>query len=186
MVKDEVLVKKVLEGDTSGFTVLVKRYQDRLYSFLLKITYSKEDAEEILQDVFLRAYKYLYRYNEKWSFSTWIYKITANTYKFVYKKRKKYYEKITFERIPEELYNLQDCPEVVYENKEMYKEFLKMLGCLNEKQKIAVLLRHTNEFSYKEIGKILGISEYAAKMRVKRGREILRQKYNKKRGDYIR
>ncbi len=68
----------------------------------------------------------------------------------------------------------------------MYTEFIKMMGSLSEKQKIAVLLRHTKEFSYKEIGEILGISEYAAKMRVKRGREILRQKYNKKRGDIIR
>jgi len=113
LVKDEVLVRKVLEGDISSFTVLVKRYQDRLYSFLPKITYSKEDAEEILQDVFLRAYKYLYRYNEKWSFSTWIYKIAANTYKSGYKKRKntmkklllrKYLRNYTIYRIVRKLY----------------------------------------------------------------------------------
>ena len=71
-----------------AYSELVLKYKDRIFAFLLKMTLSKEDAEELLQEVFINVYKQLYRYDSNWSFSTWIYKIAANA--FITSTRKKH------------------------------------------------------------------------------------------------
>lgn len=176
--KDKNLVTNILNGDSESFSLLVQLYQNRLYNFFLKLTLSKEDAEELLQDVFLRVYKYLYKYNDRWDFSTWIYKIAVNTYKSSYKKKKNDPGNISFDEVSHlccETYN----PENSYEAKEKYKETLKMFDCLKDEQKLAFLLKHIQGFTYKEIGSIMGISEHAAKMKVQRGKQILCDRYYK-------
>lgn len=89
MENDDILVENVLNGNIESFSVIVSKYQNRLLNFLLGLTSCREDAEEILQDVFIRAYNYLYRYNSNWKFSTWIYSIAANSFKDYYNKKKK-------------------------------------------------------------------------------------------------
>lgn len=180
MGKDNILVTSTLRGDMDSFTELVRSYQNNLYNFLLRMTYSKEDAEEILQDVFFKAYKYLYKYNSRWSFSTWLYRIAVNTFKSNCKKQKKRYESIPYNEIPTELLGTYESnPEISYTTKESYREIIKLFGCLKSDQKIAFLLKYIQDFSYSEIGNILGISEHAAKMKVYRAKHIIGERYVK-------
>lgn len=129
--RDKMLIEKTLKGDTNSFSILVQTYQPYLYNFLIRMTCSKEDTEEILQDAFIKVYKNLYKYNDKWPFSVWIYKITINTYKSHFKKKKKYYEQISNYQILENTYTDYGNPELSYELKEGYKEIIKMFNCLN-------------------------------------------------------
>lgn len=176
--RDKDLVNNILNGDSESFSILVQLYQNRLYNFFLKLTFSKEDAEEILQDVFLRVYKYLYKYNDNWDFSTWIYKIAINTYKSSYKKNKKHNCNVCYEQVTN-LCSLDYDPEHSYEVKEKYKEIVKMFDCLKDEQKVAFLLKHIQGFSYKEIGHVMCISDQAAKMKVQRAKQILCDRYYK-------
>lgn len=84
--RDNMLVESTLKGDVNSFEELVSFYQGRIFNFLSKMTATREDAEEITQEVFIKVYKNLYKYNCKWSFSTWIYRIAVNTLRSEYKK----------------------------------------------------------------------------------------------------
>ncbi len=181
MDRDSILVANTLKGDIDSFSLLVQNYQNRLYSFLLKMTYSREDAEEILQEVFIRAYNYLYKYNSSLSFSSWIYRIAVNTFKTEYKKKKKNDFVDLHGEMPEDLCSIDHCPETVYEMKEHYREIIGLVNSLKGEQKMAFLLKNVQGFSYKEVGEILGISAQAAKMRVQRAREALWIKFEEQR-----
>lgn len=75
MQTDEQLVHAAKEGSDAAFTELVGRYQERLLRFLLTRCRSRADAEDVLQDTFINAYRYLHSFNPRWRFSTWIYRI---------------------------------------------------------------------------------------------------------------
>jgi len=72
---DEQLVVASLDGSDRAFDELVVRYRERLMRFLLTRSASREDAEDAIQDTFISAYRYLYSFNPRWRFSTWIYRI---------------------------------------------------------------------------------------------------------------
>ncbi len=176
MIDESTLISNTLNGDIQSFALLVQAYQGQLYNFIYKMTKSKEDAEDILQDVFVKVYNNLYKYNKNYRFSTWIYTITVNTIKSTYKKKKlrptSHYIDDSLEEIP----SMEDSPELLVEIKEHYKEIIEAIDSLKEKQKTAFILRYLKNFSYKEIGKIMGISQEAAKMKVHRAKSILAQK----------
>lgn len=78
MIADEKLVEAALQGSAAAFGNLVARYQQRLLRFLLTRCASYADAEDVLQDTFMNAYRYLHSYNPRWRFSTWIYRIAIH------------------------------------------------------------------------------------------------------------
>jgi RNA polymerase sigma-70 factor (ECF subfamily) len=82
------LIQQSQSGDTSCFSQLVKLYEERLYHYLLARCYSSYDAEDVLQDTFISAYKYIHGYKIKWKFSTWLFTI-AN--RLIKKQHKSYY-----------------------------------------------------------------------------------------------
>ena len=75
MVTDEQLVEDSLAGSALAFSQLVERYQERLLRYLVTRSGNRADAEDAVQDTFISAYRYLYSYNPRWAFSTWIYRI---------------------------------------------------------------------------------------------------------------
>ena len=176
LVDESTLISNTLNGDIQSFALLVKAYQGQLYNFIYKMTKSKEDTEDILQDVFVKVYNNLYKYNDNYRFSAWIYTITVNTIKSTYKKKKLRAVSHYTEDLLEEIPSLEDSPELLVEVKEHYKEIIEAIDSLKEKQKTAFILRYLRDFSYKEIGKIMGISQEAAKMKVQRAKSALAQR----------
>ncbi|HEY8420357.1 MAG TPA: RNA polymerase sigma factor [Thermoclostridium sp.] len=184
MHEDLMLVKRIQNGEIKAFEELVDRYRNRLYSFLLKMTCSRHDSEEILQEVFIRVYNNIHKYDDRWMFSTWIYRIAINAYKSYMKKAKKL-KTVPFDGISE-IKNLpgDTNPENVYERNERQLEVISLINRLKDKQRIPLILRYIKDFSYAEISEILGISEEAAKMRVLRAKKSICEKYMERhRGD---
>jgi len=174
--RDSVLIENVLSGNTDSFSILVQCYQNQLYKFIYKLTVSKEDTEDILQEVFIRAYNNLYKYNNSWSFSTWLYNIAVNVFKTQYKKKKKSLESFDSEQIDYISCSISDCPDSAYEMKEQRELIVKLINGLKNDQKIALVLKHIQGFSYKEIADILEVSPEAAKMKVQRARKMILNK----------
>jgi len=110
-------------------------YQGKLFNFLLKMTSSREDAEEITQEVFIKVYNNLYKYNNRWSFSTWIYRIAINTLRSEYRKAKNVKSVDYYTNVSELPANFSDYPELAYEMKERQKEIIKLIDELKEDQK---------------------------------------------------
>ncbi|ADU73224.1 MAG TPA: RNA polymerase sigma factor [Hungateiclostridium thermocellum] len=175
--RDNILIESTLKGNINSFEELMTLYQGKLFNFLLKMTSSREDAEEITQEVFIKVYNNLYKYNNRWSFSTWIYRIAINTLRSEYRKAKNVKSVDYYTNVSELPANFSDYPELAYEMKERQKEIIKLIDELKEDQKTALLLRYMQDFSFKEIGDILGISPEAAKMKIQRAKQSICKKY---------
>lgn len=184
MDQDMLLIERILNGETSVFNILIDKYQHIIYGYLLKMSFSKEDAEDMTQEVFIKVYKNLYKFNGKCRLLTWIFKIAVNTFYSEYRNKKR---KVHFENDDILAYlscDFEDYPENALERKEDMREALVILNKLDFEQKNAVILRYIHNFSYKDIGHILGISEEAAKMKVYRAKKkickITEQQSNKR------
>ncbi|MPM35053.1 ECF RNA polymerase sigma-E factor [bioreactor metagenome] len=172
LVTDETLIEKVLAGECQAFEILIKKHQGIIYNYLYKITLSKEDAEDMTQEVFIKAYNKLYTFERKANFSTWLFKIAVNTLNDNFKK-KKVFELEKEDAMMSIKCSERDIPEEALSLKEKKLEVLRLLEGLTLEQKNAIILKYVKGFSYKEIGKVLGVSEESAKMKVYRARKKL-------------
>ena len=105
--KDEsYYIKRILEGETEHFSVFLDRYSRPLYALIVQIVGCHEDAEELLQDVFLKAFRHLNRYKGECRFSTWIYRIAYNAAISATRKKKQellYIEENTINNVPDDV-----------------------------------------------------------------------------------
>lgn len=168
---DVILVDKTLKGDTEAFSKLVHKYEKSLYGFLYKITLSKEDTEDIFQETFIRAYNNLYKYDNRWAFSTWLYKIAINITKNYYKKKK--YSIHCYDELFDLQCDLSDFPEIAFEIRDSKRQILKLINSLSLDQKTALCLRYFQDLKYREIAQIMNSSVDASKMKVQRAKKLL-------------
>ena len=96
---DQNYITKVLNGDTNAYAVLVDRYKDMIYTLAFRMVKNKEEAEEIAQDTFIKAYKSLDKFKGESKFSTWIYKVAYRTSLDRIKKLKKKYNEVAIDDI---------------------------------------------------------------------------------------
>jgi len=184
MADERELIAETLNGDITAYEEIIELYKNKLFSFLLKMTCSRQIAEELLQEVFIRAYNNLEKYDEKFMFSTWMYRIALNACKSFMKKHNRLKEIPMNEDLNYIEAGEKYDPEEAYEKTELRREIIDLIQSLKEKQRIPLILKYVKGFSYAEIGKIIGISEEAAKMRVLRAKENICRKYlEKHRGD---
>lgn len=85
---ENILLQRILGGETDLFSHFVERYSNLIFSLIVRVVISKEDAEEITQDVFLKAFQKLHTFNGKCSFSTWLYGIAHNSAVSATRKKK--------------------------------------------------------------------------------------------------
>lgn len=174
-IADATLVERTLEGDTDAYGVLVRRYRARYERFAVFMLGNEEDAEEALQDAFVRAYRALGRCEDPTRFGAWLYRILVNRCR-THGGRRGRHER-TFVSDPVAL--LSASAEHPAEQAAWREEIEVALGRLDESQREAFLLKHVEELSYEEMAEMTGAGVSALKMRVKRAcdrlREILRE-----------
>lgn len=179
-IPDEHWVQEARQGDLQAFDYLMGKYQSRIYALLYNMTSNKEDAEDLLQEVFLKAYKALPRFKGKSSFYTWIYRIGVNTAINYVKKRKKRqglsldHLDLAVERDPA-LVQLasQETPDRNLGLKELQKKLNSALQTLSEKHRTVVIMHDIQGMPHHEIGEILGISSGTVRSRLFYARQQL-------------
>lgn len=171
---DEQLIARFQQGDEYAFDLLVKRYRDPLMNFIFRFVGDKIDAEDILQETFLRLYKNKHYYKEIAKFSTWIYTIAGNLAKTELRKRKRRnLFSIHNYMSTEKDYELPDkgiTPEKYANSVIADKEIQNAINKLSPKFKQVILLRDIQGFSYEEISQIVNIPLGTVKSRVNRAR----------------
>jgi RNA polymerase sigma-70 factor (ECF subfamily) len=169
---DFTLIKAVQKGDMVAFNQLVDRYKDRLMNVIGRMLSSAEEAQDIVQETFVRVYQHRQSFNFQHCFSTWIYTIALNLARNELRKRKKF----KFFDITEMKGNET---EFAVEMK-LPNRFPEVLGAavreLPEKYRVAFLLRDIQELPYEEVAKMLGVPLGTVKSRVNRARMMLRDK----------
>lgn len=173
---DASLVEQVLEnGNLKAFEVLVKRYQKQVYSLAYRLTNNRDDAEEMAQEVFLRIYQVLERYDPERQFFSWMYKIALNTcYTFLRKSNNA--EETSLENViefstlvPAET----DGIEAYLEKKEESELVQKALSELPEKYRVPLVLHYLRDLSYREIAKYMEVPVTTVETRIYRGKMLL-------------
>jgi RNA polymerase sigma-70 factor, ECF subfamily len=166
-----VLVKRIIDGDVNLFSVLLKRYERPVHSLIQQIIPSREDAEELTEDVFIKAFRSLNSFRGGCSFSTWLYRIAYNAAISATRKRK-----ITFPAFDENLLN--EIPDETVdllldsdEDEELIRKLEQAIELLEIEEKILISLYYTEEKSISEISTILQISPENVKIRLFRIRK---------------
>ena len=167
---DNYYIEKVIAGQTNYFSYIVERYQDIVFSIALKVLKNREDAEEMAQESFIKAYKSLHTFQGKAKFSTWLYRITYNTCISETRKKKQYFTSTDEVQISDEAeeMNLDGIPA---ENREKYVK--AALEKLPEDEYTLVVLYYFEDQSVDEISKVTGLSESNTKVKLHRARKKL-------------
>jgi RNA polymerase sigma-70 factor (ECF subfamily) len=173
---DFTLMRAIQKGDMVAFNEMVDRYKDRLMNVIGRMLSSTEEAEDIVQETFVRVYQHRQSFNFQHCFSTWIYTIALNLARNELRKRKKFkfYEISDMQGNESEFAVEMKLPSRV---PEVLEEAVKDLP---EKYRTAFLLRDVQELPYEEVAKILSVPLGTVKSRVNRARMMLRDKLQPK------
>jgi RNA polymerase sigma-70 factor, ECF subfamily len=167
---DEVFVGFVLAGDIEAFALLVARYRDRLGRFALHMLGNREDAEEALQDAFVRAFRSLHRCGDPTRFYPWLFRILVNRCRTAGSRRGR--RERTF--VSANICRVEPTQEHPAERLAWREEIARALERLEPVQREAFLLKYAQELSYEEMESVTGVGISALKMRVKRACDRLR------------
>lgn len=167
---DAAVVARVLAGDTQAYAIIVARYRAHYGRYAVRMLGSREDAEEALQDAFVRAYRSLARCDDPERFAPWFFRILANRCRTAGTRRGR--RERTF--VHDELALLGASEEHPAERAAWREELDRALMRLEDDQREAFLLKHVEELGYDDMAVLTGVGVSALKMRVKRACERLR------------
>ena len=172
------ILARAKRGELDAFEELVRRYEKRVYAVALRSSGSPEDAADIVQVVFLRAWRSIESFRGDSGFSTWLFRITMNM--CVDFARHKHAQPRTQSMVDEEenerpMPDTAPTPEEHLENRELGRELAAALEEISEEHRRIVLLRDVSGMSYTEIAEVLEISEGTVKSRLSRARIALRK-----------
>lgn len=172
--EDDRIIERVLKGERDHYAHLIDRYKGPIFNLAYRMTGTREDANDLAQETFVRAYENLKRFDRNRSFSTWLYTIGLNIVRNYLKREKRI--KKTHNALCDgegEKGNPSD-PEQVLSAQQKTRKLEKYLKTLPEEQKEAIMLKYYQGLMFEDVAEIMGISLSAAKMRVYRGLEKLR------------
>lgn len=177
---DEELIARFQNGDIYSFELIVQRYKDPLINYIFHFLGDRIDAEDVVQETFLRVYRNKHLYRNVAKFSTWIYTIAGNLAKTELRRRRRRkifsLSQMGFENRDYEISDSELPPDGLVDG-EMNEHFIrKEIEALPVKFREVVVLRDVQEFSYEEISSILKIPIGTVKSRVNRGRMRLQKR----------
>lgn len=176
--EEKELVRLSQEGNEEAFASLVKKYKIKIFNLAWSLTRDRETADDMAQEVFIKAYFALSRFQFKSEFGTWLYRITVNHVKDYLRKMGRM-NKMLIESKKESLLFLEDNTvrkENKYAEEQKRKIVHQAIQTLPEKYHVILLLRDIQGLPYGEISKILKISPGTVDSRLHRARKILREK----------
>lgn len=168
-IDDAALVRRVLAGDTGAYGALVSRYRDRLYRYAVRTLGDTRDAEEALQDSFVRAFRALRRCDDPARFGAWLFRILVNRCRTIGSQRGRRERVLVVTGVTPE-------PGVPHpEDRAAWREAIEWaLAQLGPDYREAFVMKHVEDLSYEEMAEATGAGVSALKMRVKRACEQLR------------
>ncbi|MFA5954054.1 MAG: RNA polymerase sigma factor [Patescibacteria group bacterium] len=173
---DEEIAFKVQQGDTEAFGILVERYEQKMLRYASKFLFGREDSEDVVQDVFLKAYANIQGFNTNRRFSPWLYRIAHNEFINTLHKHARlpvpFFDPDTL--FPHPLSN-ESADRAIHE-KELRAALDDSLGKLDEKYREPLVLYFFEDLSYQEIAEVMQIPISTVGVRISRGKQQLLQR----------
>ena len=176
---DEAIARLVQAGDMESFGILVKSYEAKMMRYAKKFLFGYEDAEDIVQEVFIKAYANIQGFDASKKFSSWLYRIAHNEFiNAIKKKGRKHLPFLNLDTLFPRPASKETADGEI--NKQESRQMLdKCLGKLDSKYHEPLVLYYFEELSYKEIADVLHIPIATVGIRLKRGKEIIKSFYGK-------
>ncbi len=177
---DAEIVQAVLDGDANAFEALVLRYQKKVYNTVLRLAGDCAEAEDLSQEVFLKIFKGLSSFHGESSFSTYIYRVAANTAIDALRRREAPTVSLSTENEEGEEFELAlpdagPLPVEILESRERRQAIRAAIDALPEHHRAVIVLREMDGMSYQDIAQAMGLTEGTVKSRINRARGRLRQ-----------
>jgi RNA polymerase sigma-70 factor, ECF subfamily len=178
---DQAAADEARKGDQQAFRVLVERHSHAVFRLAFRMTGNEQDAEDLVQETFLRAYKQLHRFDGRAAFGTWLYRICANCSLDLIRSKKSRREYQPLETADESLHWLdrvaapEPSPERLTHSQQITSLLEPALKQLTERERTAFVLRHYEGCNIEEIAQTLGVHSNAAKHSVFRAVQKLRR-----------
>jgi RNA polymerase sigma-70 factor, ECF subfamily len=166
---DSILVRQCLDGNRGKFGDLVRKYTKPIYNLALRMVGDVEDAADITQTTFVKAYENLGKFDITLKFFSWLYRIAINESLNVLQKQKQ------TDPLNDELVSVDASPEDVLHNAERDEIIQQAIMKLSPEQRSVIVLRHFMDLSYAQMGTTLGITETKVKARLFSARQRLRK-----------
>lgn len=181
---DRETITAIREGDSSAFDLLVQKYENRVFHHCLRMVGDREESTDLTQEVFLKVFRNIHKYEHGYAFYTWLYRITVNCCIDHFRNSKRKIKKIPLSQldgransdndrdqdIPDEKFG----PELNVMNTELRDMLNTAVGNLSESLRSTIILKEIEGFSYAEISEISECSIGTVKSRMHRAREELR------------
>ncbi|MDQ3292394.1 MAG: sigma-70 family RNA polymerase sigma factor [Bacteroidota bacterium] len=171
-------IQQILAGNDSYFTYFLDTYKHMAYSVAFSITDNKEDAEDAVQEAFVKAYRSLAKFRQEAKFSTWFYKIVVNT-ALTKVKRHKIYSEVAVEELSDTLIESTDLAYKKLATEEQRQYIDLAMAKLNPEDRLILTLYYLNENSLEEITEITAIKPENLKMKLHRARKKMYAILNK-------
>ena len=168
-----IVINKVVNGDELAYRYIIDRYKNFVFNIAFKVLRNHEDAEEVTQDSFLKAYKALKNFKGDCKFSTWLYRIAFNS--AVSRTRKNVISKENIDDVPEiQFENVDNLSAIENINRNERKIFInKALEKLSDEEQVLVTLFYFEENSIAEVSEVTGLDSNNVKVKIHRARKKL-------------
>ena len=177
---DTEIINTILKGEQSAFALLVERYQNYVFTLVLRFTENREDAEEIAQDVFVKTYRSLADFRGDSKFSTWLFTITRTTCLSFLRKKKLDIQSLDNERTGLQVENRESGFNAnLVEQKSRHAMLNQAISMLSPDDAQVLNLFYKGEQTLEEIGKIIRLDPNTVKVKLHRARQRLKEKMEK-------
>ena len=181
---DEELMFRVQDGEVACFDLLVDRYKVRLFNYLFRLTSNRDDAEELAQEAFVKAYIHAAKYKTIAKFSTWLYTIATNLVRNKMRSRSRkphifsLWSNSRFDGDEEKQIDIVDpsrSPEDTMNDRELSDVINNAIKKIPDRYRTSFVLREINQLSYEEIAAVTGLKLGTVRSRINRARNYFRQ-----------
>jgi RNA polymerase sigma-70 factor (ECF subfamily) len=175
---DHEIISRVLSGNTRSFADLVERHKDKAMTLAMRMLRNREEAEEAVQDAFVRAFNALGQFEKRSTFSTWLYRILFNVCSTILSKRGEPVQSISSDKNKEEwedeIPDFSEIPDSIVEGEEFRRQVIEALNELPPLYSGIATMFYLDDLSYEEIVTITGSPLGTVKARLFRARAMLR------------
>ncbi|MEU4806464.1 sigma-70 family RNA polymerase sigma factor [Actinosynnema sp. NPDC023587] len=176
MTSDRPLPAAAVHGDTAAFDELVRRHTGRMYRVALRIVGDPVEAEDVVQDAWISAWRALPRFRGEAAPATWLYRVVTNAALTHLRRRK---PTVPLEAVPEP--RTSDGPETTVLRNETTNDVLRAIASLDPSQRVPLVLRELEGLSYEEVAEVMGTGVPALRARLHRARVALMAKLEERR-----
>lgn len=179
MQEDNRWVKEILSGDKQAYAHIIDKYKTPLYATILRMTKNPQDAQDLVQEAFIKVYRQLGKYDGEGSFSSWLYKVAINHCMDEFRKKEFQIKRV---EIQDSMMESPDHPEIILLKKEKGRQLERLIATLPEDERLIILLRYVNECSYEEISDLTGAPLSTVRNKLHRAKKKMRQSVQQKGG----